>query len=156
MPGGYVLDENRVRLGSGRDLFESAKAALQKFEMMQLGWFEPAVIPVVVEPGCLAPTLARVGGLWFVNVCRIVYVVDESDEQATRYGFGQGTLHEHAERGEERFLIERRHDDDSVWYDIRAFSRPAWWAAKLGYPFVRRLQKCFARDSLRVMQRLGG
>ena len=39
------------------------------------------------------------------------------------------------------------HEDDAVWYDILAFSRPNHFLARLGYPLVRRLQKRFARDS---------
>ena len=34
--------------------------------------------------------------------------------------------------------------DDSVCYDILAFSRPNHWLVRLGYPITRRLQKRFA------------
>ena len=67
-----------------------------------------------------------------------------------RFGFAYGTLRDHAERGEERFMIEWQGSDDSVWYDILAFSQPNL-LAKLGYPLTRRLQKRFARDSLAAM-----
>jgi uncharacterized protein (UPF0548 family) len=50
-------------------------------------------------------------------------------------------------------MIEWDQSDDSVWYDILAFSRPQHVLARLGYPVVRRLQKKFARDSAAVMQR---
>ena len=56
----------------------------------------------------------------------------------------------HALAGEERFLVERL-DDDSVWYDLYSFSTPRHWAARYGYPFLRRLQKRFARDSMKAM-----
>ena len=49
--------------------------------------------------------------------------------------------------GEERFLIEWDRTDDSVWYDILAFSRPRHLLARLGYPFVRLMQKRFGRES---------
>ena len=77
------------------------------------------------------------------------------DEQGPvqRYGFAYGTLPEHAESGEERFTVEWHEADDAVWYDILAFSRPQQLLAQLGYPFTRRLQKRFARDSAAAMRR---
>ena len=56
------------------------------------------------------------------------------------------------ESGEERFTVAW-HEDDAVWYDILAFSRPNHFLARLGYPLVRRLQKRFARDSAAAMKR---
>ena len=57
------------------------------------------------------------------------------------------------ERGEERFRVEWHHADDSVWYDILAFSRPNQMVARVGYPIVRFLQKRFATDSKAAMCR---
>ena len=96
--------------------------------------------------------LARILGLWWVNACRIVYLVDEQ-APVSRFGFAYGTLPEHAESGEERFTVEWHEDDDTVWYDILAFSRPHQLLARLAYPYVRRLQKRFARDSAAAMGR---
>jgi alpha-ketoglutarate-dependent taurine dioxygenase len=45
------------------------------------------------------------------------------EQPVRRFAFAYGTLAEHAESGEERFQVEWR-EDDSVWYDILAFSRP--------------------------------
>jgi uncharacterized protein (UPF0548 family) len=68
-----------------------------------------------------------------------------------RRSFAYGTLPEHGERGEERFTVEWRREDDSVFYELYAFSRPNHLIARLGYPLARRLQRRFARDSLRAM-----
>ncbi len=57
------------------------------------------------------------------------------------------------EQGEERFTVEWRADDDSVWYELFAFARPNGLLANLGYPFVRLVQKRFARDSYHAMLR---
>jgi uncharacterized protein (UPF0548 family) len=94
---------------------------------------------------------ARVSGLWWLNVCRIVYLVDEEDGAVTRFGFAYGTLPRHVESGEERFLLEWHRVDDSVWFDILAFSRPRHLLARLSYPWVRRLQKRFGRESAMAM-----
>lgn len=67
--------------------------------------------------------MGRAIGLWWLNACRIVYVVDESGP-ISRFGLAYGTLPGHVERGEERFMIEWNRGDNSVWYDILAFSRP--------------------------------
>jgi uncharacterized protein (UPF0548 family) len=97
--------------------------------------------------------LARSIGLWWLNACRIVMVVDE-DGPVKRFGFAYGTLPDHAGSGEERFLVEWDREDDSVWYDILAFSRPRHFLARLGYPWVRRVQKKFGRESAAVMRRV--
>ena len=52
--------------------------------------------------------------------------------------------------------MEWHEQDAAVWYDILAFSRPQHFLARLGYPFARRLQKRFARDSAAAMQRAVG
>jgi uncharacterized protein (UPF0548 family) len=96
--------------------------------------------------------LASSFGLWTLNACRIVYTIDE-DRPLRRYGFAYGTLPEHLARGEERFQVEWNRADDSVWYDIVAFSQPNQVLAQLGYPAMRSAQKRFARDSKRAMLR---
>jgi len=68
-----------------------------------------------------------------------------------RFGFAYGTLPDHAERGEERFMIECL-ADNSVCYDIYAFSQPQKAIVKLGLPLARRLQQRFGRESLSVMR----
>jgi uncharacterized protein (UPF0548 family) len=74
-------------------------------------------------------------------------VIDEKN----RFGFAYGTLPGHAECGEEIFMVER-HEDDSVHYVIKAFSRPRLWLARLGYPIARAQQRKFVRDSKAAMQ----
>ena len=59
----------------------------------------------------------------------------------------------HAERGEERFLVEHDRRSGAVSYSVLAFSRPSHPLAWLGYPFARLLQRRFARDSREAMRR---
>jgi uncharacterized protein (UPF0548 family) len=61
--------------------------------------------------------------MWWLNACRIVYVVDE-EGPVKRYGFAYGTLPEHVESGDVRFTVDWHEADGAVWYDILAFSRP--------------------------------
>ncbi len=142
---GYDNDHNRVKLGEGKAVFQSAREALQHWGQFPAPWvfIEPHAS---IEPGQTVAMCAHAFGLWWVSAARIVYVIDEPN----RFGFAYGTLNAHVECGEERFLLERL-PDGSVWYDLRAFSRPRRWFIKLGYPFARRLQKRFVKDSQQAM-----
>jgi uncharacterized protein (UPF0548 family) len=151
-PAGYVVDRTRIKLGDGTRTFAAARAALERWEQFRLGWVETWPPDTPIQVGQLVAVIARLFGLWSLNACRIVYVVDE-DEPVKRFGFAYGTLPEHAESGEERFTVEWHAQDDAVWYDIVAFSRPLRLLTRLGYPLVRRLQKRFARDSAAAMLR---
>ena len=151
-PVGYVVDHTRIKLGVGEEIFESAKVSLRRWEHFNLGWVEAIPNSTPIENGQVIAVLAHVFGIWWLNACRIVYVVDEA-AATTRFGFAYGTLPGHAESGEERFVIEWDRADDSVWYDVLAFSRPNYFVTRLGYPFVRCIQKRFARDSAASMVR---
>src|SRR4029079_3362524 len=91
-------------------------------------------------------------GLWTLSVCRLVYVIEE-DGPTKRYGFAYGTLPEHVAAGEERLRVEWDRADDSVHFDILAFSQPNQLLTRLGYPAMRIAQKRFAADSKRAMGR---
>ena len=151
-PVGYVVDRTRVKLGDGEQVFEAAKAAIRCWRQFQLGWVEAWPSETLIQPGEVVAVMGRVLDLWWLNCCRIVYVVDETGP-VSKFGFAYGTLPGHAESGEERFLVEWNRSDHSVWYDILAFSRPNHFLARLGYPLVRRAQKRFGRDSAAAMQR---
>ena len=150
-PSGFMKDHNRIRLGTGRATFEAARRALQEWHHYRFDWIELYRPDTPPEPEQSVGILARASGLWVLNACRIVYVIAE-DERVCRFAFGYGTLPEHAESGEERFQVELNRDDDSVWYDILAFSRPHQVLSKLAHPYVRRKQKQFARESKQSMK----
>jgi uncharacterized protein (UPF0548 family) len=152
-PTGFVIDHTRVRLGNGEKVFNEARAELSRWGHFQLGWVESSSCDIPLEQGQVVGILAKVFGVWCLNACRIVSVINSAATDLQRFGFVYGTLPGHVECGEERFLIEWDQSDDSVWYDILAFSRPQHMLARIGYPVVRRLQKKFARDSAAVMQR---
>lgn len=153
--GGYAVDHNRIRLGTGEETFVRASEALRNWKMFDLGWvcIYPRGAPI--EVGTMVAVLGYHYGFRSLNACRIVYLVEEAGE-VHRYGFAYGTLPGHAERGEERFTVEWNRADDSVWYDLYAFSRPRHPLAWLGYPVGRTLQKRFARDSKQAMVRAAG
>jgi uncharacterized protein (UPF0548 family) len=149
-PAGYVVDHTRVKLGEGESVFHSAIAALQRWEQFRLGWVEAWLPETPIQSGEVVAVMGRAMGLWWLNACRIVYAVDESGP-ISKFGFAYGTLPGHVESGEERFLIEWDQGENSVCYDILAFSRPNHFLTRLGYPVVRRTQKRFGRDSAASM-----
>ena len=102
-------------------------------------------------PGVTVAVTVRHFGFWSLNAGRIIYVLEEERVDVSRTGFAYGTLAGHAEIGEERFVVEWNRADDSVWYDLYAFSRPGHWLARLGYPISRSLQRRFARESKQAM-----
>ena len=145
-PAGFVLDHNRQRLGRGEAAFARAREDVRRWRMFPAPWtaIEPSCAPIAKDE--VVAVHIRVLGLWWLNAARIVYVIDEP----RRFGFAYGTLPGHVERGEERFLVEWL-EDDEVWYDLRAFSRPRHWAARLGRPIARAYQRRFQRDSKAAM-----
>ena len=78
-------------------------------------------------------------------------IEEEEASPLRRYGFAFGTLPGHVERGEERFTVEWHRVDDSVSYEVFAFTRPVHPLAKVGLPFVRLVQRRFAAASLCAM-----
>jgi uncharacterized protein (UPF0548 family) len=145
-PGSYTVDHNRIRIGRGREAFERGKENIRRWQMFNLGWVDlfPRNAPIIA--GTTVAPVVRHFGFWSLNACRIVYVIQEP----RRFGFAYGTLREHAEKGEERFSIEWS-EDDSVYYDILAFSRPRQVPVRVALPLSRMLQKRFARDSMKAM-----
>lgn len=151
-PAGYVVDRTRIKLGEGEPVFRSAIAALRRWQQFSLGWVEAWPSDTPIQKGEVVAVMGRAIGVWWLNACRIVCVVDQTGP-LSKFGFDYGTLPGHVESGEERFLIEWDQSDDGVWYDILAFSRPNHFLTRLGYPVVRRLQKRFGRDSAASMLR---
>ena len=121
--------------------------------MSRIGWLEiwPRVAPV--EDGQDVAVLARVMIFWWLFACRIVHEFEEPGEVES-VGFAYGTLPGNLLDGEERFTISWDHRDDSVWYDLRAYSRPANLLGWLARPVIRYYQGRFAPHSLEAMERL--
>jgi uncharacterized protein (UPF0548 family) len=123
--------------------------------MFSMPWVNLHWASAPIQVGTDVAISVRHFGFYSLNACRIVYVVDQ-ESPVTRFGFAYGTLAEHAESGEERFTVEWNRADDTVWYDILAFSRPRQMLAKLGYPLSRLLQRRFAEGSKAAMVKAAG
>ena len=151
-PRNYVVDRNRVMLGSGPETFRQGVDRLRSWQMFKLGWVDIFPRAAAISTGQTVAVLVSHFGFWSLNACRIIYTFDSERS----YGFAYGTLQDHAEQGEERFSIDWSVEDDSVWYNILAFSKPRKWQARVARPLSRNLQKKFARDSLAAMSQSPG
>ena len=149
-PPGYTVDHNRIQLGSGAEVYERAVEALRHWLQFDLEWVKIVPSGVAIEVGATVAVKARAFGFWSLNASRVVYLINE-DDNGKRFGFAYGTLPDHVEQGEERFTVEWHSADDSVWYDILAFSRPRHPLVRLAFPLARMLQRRFAKDSMRRM-----
>ena len=98
-PDGYVVDRTRVKLGEGQAVFERAKAALKRWEQFNLGWVAAWPTDSPLDVGTVVAVMGRAIGLWWLNCCRIIYVINET-ENIERFGFAYGTLPGHVDSGE--------------------------------------------------------
>ena len=146
VPMGYNVDHNRALLGRGEVTWGRAVEAIRAWQMFSMPWVNLHWPSAPIQVGTDVAVSVHHFGFYSLNACRIIYVMDE-EGPVKRIGFAYGTLAEHAESGEERFTIEWNRADDTVWYDILAFSRPRQTLAILGYPLSRLLQRRFAESS---------
>jgi uncharacterized protein (UPF0548 family) len=151
-PPGYPVRNERVQIGTGEAAFAAGVEALKQWRQFRIGWVDAFPHTTPIRVGESVAVIAKTFGIWSLNACRIVYVIDESSPQR-RFGFAYGTL-DHVAKGEERFLIEMD-ASGAVWYQIYAFSRASHPLTKVAVPIFRKIQNVFVRDSQRVMQEIG-
>jgi uncharacterized protein (UPF0548 family) len=149
------IDQATVTIGHGKADLERARAALMAWKHFDLGWVEafPRHAPIAV--GTVVAVLIRHLGFWSLNGCRVLYCLG-GDVDEGRFGFGYGTLTNHAESGEELFEVFINPETDDVIYRIRACSWPQATLARVGQPIVRVLQKRFRDHSAAAMKRATG
>jgi uncharacterized protein (UPF0548 family) len=152
-PSGYPQDHPRLRLGTGRDLFARAVKAVRGWAMYRLPWTELCPAGAPVEPGTTVATVVHHLGFWSTNPCRVVYVEEDRGGGVEWFAFAIGTVRGHSERGEERFTVEWRRADDSVWFSIFAVATARHPLVWLGYPYMRLLQRRFVGQALEAVRR---
>lgn len=140
-------------VGHGEAAFAAARAAIRGWVPFDLGWVHIIDPDAPLLAGQIVGFASRQLGVWTINLCRVVFVLDEVVEGVHHYGFAYGTLPDHAVRGEELFLATWDPSTDEVRFTIRKFSRPGRWWTRLAGPVSRAIQSRFSYDSLERMRR---
>src|SRR5689334_5985187 len=91
-PHGFNLDHNRIQLGRGEQIYRRGVVALKAWRQFELGWVSLVAPEAKIEAGVTVAVKAWACGMWSLNACRVVYVVDETDR---RFAFAYGTLADH-------------------------------------------------------------
>ena len=105
-------------------------------------WFRPLV------PAIIAITELRLG----VKLETVIPAEFIGKFSPTPVLLLTGTLDDHAEQGEERFLVELD-SAGRVWFDLVAVSRPRRWYVRLANPVARLLQRRFRLGAVAAMLR---
>ena len=156
-PAGYRINHMRTLLGTGAEVHTRAVNALLSWRLLAVGGLELFPKDLPMQPQTNVALLSRHFGLWSLDFCRVIYVLEaqsESQGAIQRTGFAYGTLPGHAVRGEEIFSIEWHMVTNEVCYDIFSFSRPANLVIGLAGPLARSAQRQFASASLKEASRL--
>jgi uncharacterized protein (UPF0548 family) len=135
LPAGYKHGHHQRTVGAGWDDFAKATDGIRRWASHTAAGVKPYV-NIPIEVGGTALFVARLAIVELRIACRIVSVIDE----ANRFGFSYGTLPCHPEIGEERFIVERNLETDSVEMRIDVFWKPGHWLSTLSGPIAPLLQ----------------
>jgi uncharacterized protein (UPF0548 family) len=147
-PPGFRADRHDGVVGSGEADFRAACDAIRGWTMFDLPWVELHDPTTPIEPGRVVAFSSHQLGVWMVNLCRLVYVVDEPDGPIARFGFAYGTLPGHAVAGEELFLATWDRATDEVRFAVSKFSRARHPLVRLTGPIGRSIQDTFSRHAI--------
>ncbi|MEU7554889.1 DUF1990 domain-containing protein [Streptomyces sp. NPDC044571] len=149
LPAGYNHLHLRTRIGSGRAVFEAAGTAVTTFRAHRASGMLVRADHGAVRPGTRVVVGIGFGPLRISAPCQVVRTAYDPG----RTGFAYGTLTGHPESGEESFMVIRD-ADDTVWFEVTAFSRPVAWYTRLAGPLIPVFQRGYARLLSRTLRRL--
>jgi uncharacterized protein (UPF0548 family) len=143
-PPGYRYFSRTRRLADPAD-FVGAAEALMTWQVQARSGLQVLASSLQVEVGAVIVMRLGVGRAALSIPCRVVGVLDESDQR----GFSYGSLPGHPESGQESFLLQRARD--RVTLTVSAFSRPASRLARLGGPLTSGVQRFMTDRYLRSL-----
>jgi uncharacterized protein (UPF0548 family) len=146
-PEGFHHHRYQIVLGRGTEAFHRAVSGLKSWKAHSALGIR--VFPQDEEIRIGATVVVTLGTpfLALAAPCRIVGLIDER----TRWGFAYGTLPGHPEEGEEAFVVSIS-PDETVLFEIAAFSRPGDPLVRLAGPLGRAIQKRGTNGYLRALQ----
>ncbi|TVQ89985.1 MAG: DUF1990 domain-containing protein [Deltaproteobacteria bacterium] len=147
-PPGFLSDRQEQVVGRGRADFKALVEAICRWEMFDLSWVHLHDPEAPLVEGQVVAFSSWQLGLWVINLCRIVYLVDEQDAHGARFGFAYGTLPGHAVSGEELFEASFHAGSGEVRFAVAKFSRPIHPLVRLAGPVGRAVQDRFSRQAI--------
>jgi len=147
-PEGFHHDHYEIVLGQGPAAFERAVTGLKTWKAHRLPGMGVFPGDQVVRTGATVIVTLGTPVIALAVPCRIVSVIDGQ----TRWGFAYGTLPDHPEQGEEAFVISIA-PDQTVRFEIEAFSRPGDLLVRLSGPVGRGIQMGSTHGYLRALKR---
>jgi uncharacterized protein (UPF0548 family) len=147
-PEGFRHDRYEADMGRGQQDYLLAVQGLRTWKAHRLRGVRIFPAAQEVEVGATVVVTLGTPVLALAAPCRIIGVIDEP----TRWGFAYGTLPGHPEQGEEAFVVSTS-PDETVRFDIVAFSRPGDSVVRLSGPVGRGIQKVGTRGYLRALRR---
>jgi uncharacterized protein (UPF0548 family) len=94
-PAGYRINHLRALLGQGADLRARAIGALLSWQLLAVAGLELFPKDPPMQPQTTVALLSRHFGLWSLDFCRVIYVLEAQGEDGgaiERTGFAYGTL----------------------------------------------------------------
>ncbi|BFU43454.1 YndJ family transporter [Krasilnikovia sp. MM14-A1004] len=136
------------RIGTGRERFEAASAALLQWQMHRRAgaWISPDTPPAATGQHMLSSV--GIGRLRLPEPCEVIDVVRETDHTVMHYRASPG----HTFEGDERFTVVIA-ADGVVRFDVVVRSRPVLLAARLAGPLVPVAQRLFIARCAAVLRR---
>ena len=147
-PEGFRHNHYESVLGVGPETFQRAKAGLKTWQAHRLPGVRVFLDNQEIHTGATVVVTLGTPIAALAAPCRIVSVLDTP----TRWGFAYGTLPGHPEQGEEAFVVSIA-PDQTVRFEIVAFSRPGDPLVRLSGPIGRRIQNRGTGGYLRALKR---
>lgn len=144
---GFSFTQKRWLLGDGPEVFTKASSGLEAWAVYPT-WMTLHPNRAPLREGSVVALVAGISPVWTLSAVRIIAVKRTSQQ----FGFTLGTLPQHAVSGGERFNVFLD-EQEKVWYELTALSKPQHPLVKLGAPVLRLVQARFARDSVRSLKR---
>lgn len=153
-PPDYARTVHRVLVGHGERDFSVLADGILHWQI-QCGAGLRVDADTDVRLGGLVTSYFGFGWASLPIPCEVVWVRPDSPmEEGGRWcGFGYGSLTGHPESGEEAFLV-RMDGNGAVYFEILAFSRPAGWLIKLGFPVAKATQRAVTTRYILAARRL--
>ena len=147
-PKGFQHGRYRSDLGHGHETFQRAVEGLRVWDAHHLPGVRVFPRGQEVQTGATVVVTFGMPFLALAAPCRIVGVIDEE----TRWGFAYGTVPGHPEQGEEAFVVSIA-IDETVQFEVVAFSRPGDPLVRLSGPIGRGVQRAGANGYLHALRR---